>query len=51
MAMEVSHLATLGGGTKSIHGLGINRMEGLVTFTNLTWSQIGEDMLLTAYIK
>jgi diaminohydroxyphosphoribosylaminopyrimidine deaminase/5-amino-6-(5-phosphoribosylamino)uracil reductase len=38
----------LGGGTKSIQGLGTNRMEDVVPFKNFTWSRIGPDMLLTA---
>lgn len=38
----------LGGGTKSIQGLGINRMEDLVPFRHFSWSRIGPDMLLTA---
>jgi diaminohydroxyphosphoribosylaminopyrimidine deaminase/5-amino-6-(5-phosphoribosylamino)uracil reductase len=38
----------LGGGTKTIQGLGTNRMEDVVPFKNFTWSRIGPDMLLTA---
>ncbi|MDX1586755.1 MAG: bifunctional diaminohydroxyphosphoribosylaminopyrimidine deaminase/5-amino-6-(5-phosphoribosylamino)uracil reductase RibD [Balneolaceae bacterium] len=37
----------LGGGTKSIQGLNINRMEEIVPFDSHTWQQIGQDMLLT----
>ncbi len=38
----------LGGGTKSIIGLGINRMEEIVTFRDYGWKQAGEDILITA---
>ncbi len=38
----------LGGGTKSVQGLGMNRMEDLVPFRTFTWSRVGPDMLLTA---
>lgn len=38
----------LGGGAKSIQGIGINRMEGLVPFRKFEWTQVGPDMLLTA---
>ncbi|CAN5189387.1 bifunctional diaminohydroxyphosphoribosylaminopyrimidine deaminase/5-amino-6-(5-phosphoribosylamino)uracil reductase RibD [soil metagenome] len=38
----------LGGGAKSIQGLGINRMEDLVPFSKFEWAQVGPDMLLTA---
>ena len=38
----------LGGGTKSIFGLGKNRMEDIIPFKNFEWSQSGTDMLLTA---
>lgn len=38
----------LGGGTKSIANLGMNRMEDLVPFTQYSWKKIGSDMLLTA---
>lgn len=40
----------LGGGTKSIIGLEINRMEDIVPFANYSWKQTGRDMLLTADI-
>lgn len=40
----------LGGGTKSIIGLNINRMEDIVPFREFNWSQSGQDMLLTADI-
>lgn len=38
----------LGGGTKSVIGLGINRMEDLIPFKKTTWTQSGPDILLTA---
>lgn len=38
----------LGGGTKSIVNLGVNRMEDLVPFRDFKWQQVGTDMLLTA---
>jgi len=38
----------LGGGTKSIQGLGTNRMEDMVPFKTFAWSRFGPDMLLTA---
>lgn len=38
----------LGGGTKSVFGLGINRMEDIVPFKESSWKQIGNDMLLTS---
>lgn len=37
----------LGGGTKSIFGLGINRMEDIVPFRQSEWRKVGKDMLLT----
>jgi len=40
----------LGGGTKSILGLGINRMEDVVPFRKTEWQQIGSDILITADI-
>ncbi len=38
----------LGGGTKSVMNLGINRMEDIVPFKDFEWNRIGTDMLLTA---
>jgi diaminohydroxyphosphoribosylaminopyrimidine deaminase / 5-amino-6-(5-phosphoribosylamino)uracil reductase len=38
----------LGGGTRSVFGLGIQRMEDIVPFKNHTWQQTGRDMLLTS---
>jgi diaminohydroxyphosphoribosylaminopyrimidine deaminase / 5-amino-6-(5-phosphoribosylamino)uracil reductase len=38
----------LGGGTRSILGLGINRMEEVLVFRSAGWTTIGDDMLLTA---
>jgi len=40
----------LGGGTKSILGLGINRMSDIRSFRSTEWEQVGDDLLLTAYI-
>ncbi|MGF1671513.1 MAG: bifunctional diaminohydroxyphosphoribosylaminopyrimidine deaminase/5-amino-6-(5-phosphoribosylamino)uracil reductase RibD [Balneolaceae bacterium] len=40
----------LGGGTKSILGLGINKMEDVVPFRETTWQQVGSDILITADI-
>lgn len=42
--------ALLGGGTRSILGLGINRMEEIIEFRHVEWTRIGKDMLLTAKI-
>lgn len=38
----------LGGGTKSVFGLGIERMEDVIPFNNHSWEQVGSDMLLTS---
>lgn len=38
----------LGGGTKSVMGLGINRMEEIIPFKSFQWERTGSDMLLTA---
>lgn len=38
----------LGGGTKSVMNLGVNRMEDVVPFRDFSWQQVGIDMLLTA---
>ena len=38
----------LGGGTKSIFGLDINRMEDIVPFKSSEWQPSGQDILLTA---
>ncbi len=38
----------LGGGTKSILNLEINRMEDIRPFRSAAWEQVGSDMLLTA---
>ena len=40
----------LGGGTRSIIGLDVNRMEDIVPFASFSWKQSGRDMLLTADI-
>lgn len=38
----------LGGGARSFAGLGIDRMDEILTFRSVSWTRIGEDMLLTA---
>lgn len=38
----------LGGGTRSLLGLNINRMEDIRPFHSFEWSRLGDDMLLTA---
>ena len=38
----------LGGGTKSVFGLGIERMEDVIPFRDFKWEQVGPDMLLTS---
>lgn len=38
----------LGGGTKSLAGLSIQRMEDIIPFRDFNWEQSGSDMLLTA---
>lgn len=40
----------LGGGTRSVFGLGINRMEEIITFRSIEWTRVGEDMLLSAHM-
>ena len=40
----------LGGGTKSIMNLGINNMRDIINLKDANWSEIGSDLLLTAYL-
>jgi diaminohydroxyphosphoribosylaminopyrimidine deaminase / 5-amino-6-(5-phosphoribosylamino)uracil reductase len=40
----------LGGGTRSLLGMDINRMEDIKPFYSFNWTRVGEDMLLTAKI-
>lgn len=40
----------LGGGTRGILGLGIDRMDEIIEFRNKQWQQVGDDMLLTGYL-
>ena len=40
----------LGGGRRSLLGLGINRMEEIRTFRDVEWTRFGHDMLLTAIL-
>lgn len=39
----------LGGGTRSILGLGIDRLEEVITFRNTHWESVGNDLLFTGY--
>ncbi len=39
----------LGGGTRSVIGAGINRMEDIIELHETSWEQVGNDMLLTGY--
>ncbi|MEX1121924.1 MAG: dihydrofolate reductase family protein, partial [Balneolales bacterium] len=39
----------LGGGTRSLLGLGINRMEDVLALQRTSWEKSGEDMLFTGY--
>ena len=40
----------LGAGTRSFTGLGIGRMKEIMELKEVKWTQVGRDMLLTAYI-
>lgn len=40
----------LGGGTKSVMGLGINRMSEIVEFRDVQWRQVGNDLLCSGYL-
>ena len=40
----------LGGGIKSILGMGIERMKEIVEFRDIKWEQVGDDMLFTGYL-
>lgn len=40
----------LGGGTRSVLGLGINRMPEILKFRRHSWEPVGDDMLLTGYL-
>lgn len=40
----------LGGGTRSVIGLGIQHMDEIVTFRETSWEQVGSDMLFTGYL-
>ncbi|MFN1835013.1 bifunctional diaminohydroxyphosphoribosylaminopyrimidine deaminase/5-amino-6-(5-phosphoribosylamino)uracil reductase RibD [Balneola sp. MJW-20] len=40
----------LGAGTRSVIDLGINRMKEIAELKEVQWTQVGDDMLLTAYI-
>lgn len=40
----------LGGGTKSIMNLGINKMRDIIDLKEPKWQKVGDDFLLTAYL-
>jgi diaminohydroxyphosphoribosylaminopyrimidine deaminase/5-amino-6-(5-phosphoribosylamino)uracil reductase len=40
----------LGGGTRSVLNLGINKMRDITELKEVTWTKIGDDMLLTGYL-
>ena len=40
----------LGGGTRSVLNLGINRMRDIVDLKEVSWTKVGDDMLLTGYL-
>ncbi|MGM0546746.1 MAG: bifunctional diaminohydroxyphosphoribosylaminopyrimidine deaminase/5-amino-6-(5-phosphoribosylamino)uracil reductase RibD [Bacteroidota bacterium] len=40
----------LGGGTKSVMGVGINRMAEIMEFRDVQWRQVGKDLLFTGYL-
>jgi diaminohydroxyphosphoribosylaminopyrimidine deaminase/5-amino-6-(5-phosphoribosylamino)uracil reductase len=39
----------LGAGTRSLIGIGINKMRDIAELNDVTWTQVGDDMLLTGY--
>jgi len=39
----------LGAGTRSLIGIGINRMRDIAELKDVSWTQVGDDMLLTGY--
>src|SRR5699024_6254491 len=40
----------LGGGTRSVMGLGVNRMNEILKFRSYSWQKVGDDMLFTGYL-
>lgn len=40
----------LGGGTRSVLGLGINRMNEIIKFRSYSWQKVGDDMLFSGYL-
>lgn len=40
----------LGGGTRSVMGMGINRMKEILTLRDTNWEKIDQDMLFTGYL-
>jgi diaminohydroxyphosphoribosylaminopyrimidine deaminase / 5-amino-6-(5-phosphoribosylamino)uracil reductase len=39
----------LGGGTRSVIGLGVERLDERLALRNVDWQQVGKDMLMTGY--
>ena len=39
----------LGGGTRSVLGVGINRMSEIMEFRDVKWRQVGDDLLFSGY--
>ena len=40
----------LGGGTRSMLNLGINKMRDIKNLKDITWKKVGDDLLLTGYL-
>lgn len=40
----------LGGGTRSVMGMGVQRMDEILTFREYGWEPVGDDMLFTGYL-
>ncbi|NGP77604.1 bifunctional diaminohydroxyphosphoribosylaminopyrimidine deaminase/5-amino-6-(5-phosphoribosylamino)uracil reductase RibD [Balneolaceae bacterium YR4-1] len=40
----------LGGGTRSVMGMGVNRMKEILNLRDTNWEQVDEDMLFTGYL-
>ena len=40
----------LGGGTRSVLNLGINKMKEIIQLKESSWTQVGDDLLLTTYL-
>jgi diaminohydroxyphosphoribosylaminopyrimidine deaminase/5-amino-6-(5-phosphoribosylamino)uracil reductase len=39
-----------GGGTRSVIGLGVERLEERLSLQRVEWQQVGKDMLMTGYL-